>query len=55
MCYIVDSRLPTVKLSLEGQKESRKILYLKTREALKYIYHNFYQKADWFLKTDDDT
>uniref|UniRef100_UPI00398E740D glycoprotein-N-acetylgalactosamine 3-beta-galactosyltransferase 1-like n=1 Tax=Pristiophorus japonicus TaxID=55135 RepID=UPI00398E740D len=43
---------PTIGL---GTKEGRKELYRKTIEAFRYVHKHHINKADWFLKADDDT
>ncbi|KAH8386155.1 hypothetical protein KR200_001675 [Drosophila serrata] len=38
-----------------GIPEDRENLYLKVRAGFKYVYQNFVEDYDWFLKADDDT
>ncbi len=38
-----------------GGKEGSKFLWVKTRRSLEYLYANYANQADWFLKVDDDT
>ncbi|XP_068997279.1 glycoprotein-N-acetylgalactosamine 3-beta-galactosyltransferase 1-A isoform X1 [Embiotoca jacksoni] len=47
-----DLNFPTVGL---GTKEGRDQLYWKTIRAFHYVYEHHVDKADWFLKADDDT
>ncbi|CAG0898584.1 unnamed protein product [Darwinula stevensoni] len=47
-----DSSLPTVVLKVE---EDGKRLWVKTREAFRYVHQHHLDDADWFLKADDDT
>lgn len=48
-----DEELPTIALPIE--KEGPDQMWNKTKLALKYIYDNHLDDADWFLKADDDT
>ncbi|XP_056416051.1 glycoprotein-N-acetylgalactosamine 3-beta-galactosyltransferase 1-like [Hyla sarda] len=52
MSSITSEEFPTIGL---GAKEGRKQLYWKTIQAFHYIYENYMDQADWFLKADDDT
>ncbi|KRF98774.1 uncharacterized protein Dwil_GK27774 [Drosophila willistoni] len=47
-----DAELPTVKLNVAEGHEN---LWLKVKEAFKYVYKYHYNDADWFFKADDDT
>ncbi|XP_068140312.1 glycoprotein-N-acetylgalactosamine 3-beta-galactosyltransferase 1-like [Drosophila tropicalis] len=47
-----DEELPTVKLNVTEGSEN---LWIKVKEAFKYVYKHHYYDADWFFKADDDT
>lgn len=47
-----DPELPSVALDV---KEGRDQLWGKTKQAFQHVYQNYLDKADWFLKADDDT
>lgn len=46
--------LDTVKLELWGP-EGRSMLWTKSKMSWLYIYEHFRDKAEWFVKADDDT
>ncbi|XP_014877246.1 glycoprotein-N-acetylgalactosamine 3-beta-galactosyltransferase 1 [Poecilia latipinna] len=48
----VKTDFPTVELNVS---EGRENLYWKTIRALQYIHQHHQDKANWFLKADDDT
>ncbi|ESO84576.1 hypothetical protein LOTGIDRAFT_222070 [Lottia gigantea] len=47
-----DPSYPAIKLPVS---EGRENLWAKTKEAFKFVYENYVDKADWFLKADDDS
>ncbi|CAG9102085.1 unnamed protein product [Plutella xylostella] len=47
-----DNSLPTVKLNVQ---EGPEFLWRKTRTAFRYVHRHYIDRADWFLKADDDT
>lgn len=49
---LTDKSLPAVALPVG---EGRDNLWGKTREAYRYVWDNYKDKADWFMKADDDT
>ena len=49
-----DSSLPAVGFQLPGP-ESRQQLWNKANQTLRYVYQNYLNEYDWFLKADDDT
>jgi len=52
MSSINDTKFGTIGLNVP---EGHKNLWMKTRDAFKYVYEHYYHKADWFIKADDDT
>eukprot|EP00053_Salpingoeca_punica_P014568 m.132659 g.132659 ORF g.132659 m.132659 type:complete len:538 (-) comp16491_c0_seq1:636-2249(-) len=46
--------LNTVVLDL-GRKESRETLWRKSIKAWMYVYSNYIDQYDWFMRADDDT
>lgn len=52
MSSSTNNSFPTVGL---GTREGRDQLYWKTIKAFQYVHKNYLEKADWFLKADDDT
>ena len=52
MSSVQNDTFPTVGLNVS---EGRRHLAAKTMQAFHYIYKHYFDKADWFLKTDDDT
>ncbi|GLG95763.1 Glycoprotein-N-acetylgalactosamine 3-beta-galactosyltransferase 1 [Gryllus bimaculatus] len=47
-----DNDLPALKLPV---KEGRENLWGKTKAAFEHVYKHYLDKADWFMKADDDT
>ncbi|XP_073433033.1 glycoprotein-N-acetylgalactosamine 3-beta-galactosyltransferase 1-like [Dendrobates tinctorius] len=52
MSSTTNETFPTIGVDT---KEGRDQLYWKTIRAFQYIHKNYLDKADWFLKADDDT
>uniref|UniRef100_A0A8C5LMJ2 N-acetylgalactosaminide beta-1,3-galactosyltransferase n=1 Tax=Leptobrachium leishanense TaxID=445787 RepID=A0A8C5LMJ2_9ANUR len=52
MSSVHNESFPTVGLDTE---EGRSHLYWKTIRAFQYVHKHYFDKADWFLKADDDT
>ena len=52
MSSIKNDSFPTIGLNLT---EGREHLTAKTMLAFRHVYENYYDKAVWFLKADDDT
>ena len=49
---VKNDSFPTVGLNIS---EGREHLTAKTMMAFRYVYENYFDKADWFMKADDDT
>ena len=47
-----DPEFPTIGLNVS---EGRKHLMAKTFQAFHYVYENYFNDFDWFMKADDDT
>lgn len=47
-----NTEIPIIELDVE---EGREHLFEKTTQAFDYIYENYFDMADWFMKVDDDT
>ena len=52
MSSVKNDSFPTIGLKVS---EGRNHLTAKTMLAFQHVYENYYDKADWFLKADDDT
>lgn len=52
MSSVNDTELGSIGLPVG---EGRNQLWAKTKAAFSYVYTNYLDKADWFMKADDDT
>ncbi len=46
--------LPTVVVDIGGP-ESRYRLWIKSKRAWEHVFQHYFDKAEWFMKADDDT
>jgi hypothetical protein len=44
-----------VQIDLDGNDESRQMLWRKAKGSWQYVYDNFGDDYDWFLRADDDS
>ena len=49
---VTNDSFPTIGFNIT---EGREHLTAKTMLAFRYVYDNYFDKADWFMKADDDT
>lgn len=54
MLDIIDCKYLVFCLELDVE-EGRQHLTAKTMHSFKYVYDHYLDKADWFMKADDDT
>ena len=52
MSSVKNDSFPTVGLNVS---EGRHHLTAKSMHAFRHVYENYFDKADWFMKADDDT
>ena len=52
MSSVKNDSFPTIGLNVS---EGRGHLTAKSMLAFRHVYENYFDKADWFMKADDDT